>query len=174
MSWLRTLSGTLARVEEAFAGILLAAIVLVIVGQVLVRRLLGFSLLWSEEFCTYSFIALTLIGAGAATHHRLHVRLTLLLDRLPDRAPVERFSAWLLAAVLAGLVPGTAAFVMAVHRLAVRSPALQLPMSWLYALVPLALALYVLHLIGGVDAEPDTAPAGPAPESTIARADPLP
>lgn len=159
--WVRVSAG-LARVEAALAGLLVAAIVAVVLAQVVCRRVLGRPLVWSEELCTYAFMAAAMLGASAATQRRTHVRLSLLLDRLPRRRGLERALELLLALVFAGLLPGTVTFLLAVHRLGLRSPALGIPMTWVYGLVPLALALWVLHLAVPREAGTETGPTGEA------------
>jgi TRAP-type C4-dicarboxylate transport system permease small subunit len=74
------------RLVEAFAGITMAIIVIVMVAQVVARYLLGGSLIWAEELCRYVLIWQTFFVLGLAYSRGELVVLDLLPYLLPRGA----------------------------------------------------------------------------------------
>ena len=64
---------------------LYAFIVIVIFLEVLRRFVMDYSSLWGEETARYAFIYLTWIGAAAAVKSNSHIRIDLLINKLPNR-----------------------------------------------------------------------------------------
>lgn len=60
-------------------------IVVVIFSEVVRRFIIEFSSLWGEETARYSFIYMVWIGASIAVKDRLHIRIGILVDRLPNQ-----------------------------------------------------------------------------------------
>jgi TRAP-type C4-dicarboxylate transport system permease small subunit len=153
-------------VETATAGALVALIVLLILAQIVSRKVFGRPLVWSEELCVHAFMAVTMLGGAAATARHSHIRLSLLLDRLPNRTTIERCLDWVAALALAGAVPPAIRLTETVHRIGVLAPATRLPMALIYALAPLALCLFVFHLCAGPETGSAEADDGPAIEGS--------
>jgi TRAP-type C4-dicarboxylate transport system permease small subunit len=72
--------------EKALASVLLAAIVLLISGNVFMRYVMNASLSWGEELTLWLFVWFVWIGVSYAFHTGDHVRITVLRDVLNDRA----------------------------------------------------------------------------------------
>jgi len=166
---LTALNRQLVAIETAAAGALIVVISLVVLLQVLLRYLFAYPSPWSEEVSRFSFIWVSLLGASLAVQHRSHFGFPLLVSRLGPR--LRRA----VSAVAAALTALTALLLviagLALVRLAAgqRSPALDLPMGWVYAAVPVSGALMLLHLlVGPVRA----APFGGRPEDADPGRDP--
>jgi TRAP-type transport system small permease protein len=71
----------LTRFSDAFAAILLCIVTLLVCAQVLVRYVLGGSLVWSEELTRLTFVWMVLIAATSAQP----MRVELFVDLLPPR-----------------------------------------------------------------------------------------
>ena len=71
----------LARLPDIAAALLLAVVTLLIVAQVVVRYLLGGSLVWSEELTRLLFVWMILVAASRAQP----MRIDQLVDALPAR-----------------------------------------------------------------------------------------
>lgn len=140
---LALISDRIARIEEQIAALLVALMLLLVTLQVAARQA-GWPLVWSEEASIFLFTSVTLIGGSAATARRVHVRLALLAEKLP--VWLVRALDWLMAFTLLALIPGSLRCAEAVARLSFKSPAMGLPMQWIYGLAPLALLLMALHL----------------------------
>ena len=66
--------------EKALASILLAAIVLLIFGNVFMRYVMNASLSWGEEITLWLFVWFVWLGVSYAFHTGEHVRITVLRD----------------------------------------------------------------------------------------------
>ena len=72
--------------EKALTSILLAAIVLLISGNVFMRYILNASLSWGEELTLWLFVWFVWLGVSYAFHTSDHVRITVLRDFLSERS----------------------------------------------------------------------------------------
>jgi TRAP-type C4-dicarboxylate transport system permease small subunit len=121
---------------ETLALGLLAAIVLVVLLQVVGRYLLRISLPWPEELARFLLVWLTFAGAVVGTWHDAHFRVDVLATRLPPGA------ARALSVAVDALVCATlAVFVWQSFELVgmagfMRSASMELSMSWVYGVLP--------------------------------------
>lgn len=110
----------------------------IIFGQVVARYILHNSLTWSEEIGRYIFVWIAFLGMAAAFKQGAHVSLDLLLKYLTGvpRKVLELVNG-LLVAVLAStiLLSGINLFYLGMRQ---KSPALKLPMHWVYIVVPVS------------------------------------
>lgn len=134
-----------AQVERWLGALLLLAIFAVMLTGVVLRYGFSISLTWYEEFGRYGLILITMLGIGAGFKNGTHIAID--NGYLPPA--VRR-----VAAVLAFLV--SLAFLVFIawygYRLAdalrvSRSPALQIPASWLYLLLSALAIVGVLRLL---------------------------
>ena len=100
--------------------------VLLLVG-VISRYVFGKPLIWSDEVISISFIWLTMLGATIAVHRNEHLRLSLFVDRMPERlrAYVQAFALVAIAALLLTLIGP--AINYARDEWFIRMPALDIP-----------------------------------------------
>lgn len=63
---------------------LITLIVVLLIGQVLIRSTLAIPLFWVSELTGYAFVYIALVGMGICLRSDQHVRMPLLLDALPD------------------------------------------------------------------------------------------
>ncbi|SFG70464.1 TRAP-type C4-dicarboxylate transport system, small permease component [Palleronia marisminoris] len=121
-----------------FAG--MAALAVVITLQI-VSRVLFTAVSWTEEMARFLLVWLTFLGATLALAEKRHIAVTLLTDRMPPA--LGR------AAAIAGLVTMTA-FLIALTWIGwsymsmqsfQRSASLQMPMMYVYAVIPVSGAL---------------------------------
>lgn len=126
---------------------LLAAMSVLVFGNVVGRYVFGTSLAWVEEASRYMMIWCAFLGAGLALRAGAHIAVELLPDALP-RIPARFLRATialivgLFLAVLVWLGLEYAAFA----RLQ-RTPVLRLSMGILYLVIPVGSALCLLHLL---------------------------
>jgi TRAP-type C4-dicarboxylate transport system permease small subunit len=73
----------LLRALSWIIGFLLFVQVVVILGQVLLRNVLGLPLVWSEELARYLTIWLTFLGGAIATANDEHVVVDVIVTMLP-------------------------------------------------------------------------------------------
>ena len=85
---------------EMFGAILLAAIVVIVLIQIVGRYVLQIALTWPEELARYALVWLVFVGAAAAAARHQHIVVDTLTELLPERArlPVQGL------ATIAGLI----------------------------------------------------------------------
>lgn len=141
------LGGILARWMEVTVGLLFCLILVLALLEVISRYFVGYSLVWVVESNRFLFIWLVFLAAAVCFHHRLHFRVVLL-----RRALSPSLQGKLEAAIdLISLVFAAIVFVQSLHivsRTSVqRSPALLIPMSYVYLVVPLSAALIIVFIL---------------------------
>lgn len=72
------------KLEEVFLVILMALAVIIVSAQIVTRFILKTPLPWSEELARYMFIWLVWVGAAFATKERKHIRIDVVVSRLPQ------------------------------------------------------------------------------------------
>ena len=142
----RTNDGITKALGAAMA-ILLAGMAILVVVSVVFRYLLNSSLTWSEELIRY--MDAWLVFAGLAVAHRVggHVRITLLFDLTPKkfrRWPEALSEAIVLVLLLVIAVLGTQLVISNFDRNQM-TPALRIPIAWVYLAVPVGLFLMALQ-----------------------------
>lgn len=145
---------------------LLAATILVITAQVVWRYAFGNPLVWTEEAARYLFVWMIFLGAALAVRDGTHIRVPLLVDRLPAKARrvvhvVQLVLMILLMVFLAGL-----GVEWVRTNTGSRTPALGLPLSYaVHSALPITMALGVYYALrqaaksGRGDGAPRTTPA---------------
>lgn len=139
-----TAAGRMERTVVAWGTIGVAT---VNVANVIARNVFGQSLAFAEELNQALVIMVTFLGVGLGARHARHIRMSALFDQLPGPA---RKACWtgiavVTSALLFYLAWIAAGYAITTHRVGSVTPALRIPLSFLYALVPVGLAL------GGVE-----------------------
>jgi TRAP-type C4-dicarboxylate transport system permease small subunit len=133
----------LRRVEQFVLAWSILAIAALTVANVICRSLLGFSLAFAEELSQFLIIAVTFVGLSYAAGRGRHIRMTALYDQLPAR--YRRLMMIVISAttslLLLVLAVWAVRYVATVRFLGTVSPALQVPLFLVYAIVPLGLLL---------------------------------
>lgn len=123
------------------------AMVTIIFSQVVARYAFSSSLSWSEEAGRYIFVWMTFLGAAMAVRNRQHVSLDIILNILPDS--LQRFllliSYLSMMIFTAVLIYGGFQFVARGSRQA--SSALEIPMHYVYIVLPVGGVLIFAYLI---------------------------
>lgn len=137
-----------ARIDWIVVRVTMAAVAVmfaVVVAQVFFRYVLNASLTWAEEAARYLLVLTTFLGTSIAMRRGAHIRVGLVVERLPRpaRVPVELLveaTGGLVYLVLIrhGLVLARANFDQA-------SPAMGLSLGWVYLMIPLAGVLLTLQ-----------------------------
>ncbi len=132
-----------ARCEGLFLGWLLLGMALFAFLQVVLRYLFHTGFSWGEELNRYLCILLTFTGAVLGVERGSHFSMDVLRRVLPPGLSlwVERLVLLLSAMIYAVTAWYGFIQVARLHRFASHSPALQLPMSGLYLIIPLGCTL---------------------------------
>jgi len=150
-----------ANVLSEVAGYLSAVAMVVATGVmmhgVLSRYLFGNPTVWQTEVSIYLLIFVTFFGAAYGLKHHAHVGVDLLVHRLPPRGQlIARLVTSVLALCLVLVVIWTSLFTWwEAYEEGFRSPtALRAPLSVVYAILPLGMALvacqFLAFIIEGV------------------------
>lgn len=135
--------------EKALASTLLAAIVLLIFGNVFMRYVMNASLSWGEELTLWLFVWFVWIGVSYAFHTGDHVRITVLRDVLSERARL--FADVVIALLVLGfLLVLTYECVKLIRMPFVASQSsvvLGLPIPILYASAPVGAGLSAIRVV---------------------------
>ncbi len=138
---INSLAAGLARVVEVCIGLILSVILVLAMGEIVSRYLTGHSLVWVDELSRLLFVWLTFLAAAAASYHRLHFRMVLLWRAMPQRMR-QRLEVivdfiWLCFAIV--LLTQSLHIIDLTH--VQRTTAMQIPMSYVYTVVPLSALL---------------------------------
>lgn len=135
--------------EKALASLLLAAIVLLIFGNVVMRYILNASLSWGEELTLWLFVWFVWIGVSYAFHTGAHVRITVLRDVLGERARLiaDGVIALLVLGFLVVLTVECIKLIRMPFVASQTSVVLGLPIPILYASAPVGAGLSAIRVI---------------------------
>jgi len=132
---------------RAFLNSLLVVMVVVVFTQVFFRFVVERPLPWSEEVARYIMVWLTFLGAALAVEKRAHAVVEMFVKWFPR--PV-RVGMALLAMAASCLFYGLMTYYGArliTHSMTQFSPVLQLPMGYVYVVIPLSGVMLLLNTL---------------------------
>ena len=146
---------------EATLAVIIASYAIIICAQVFFRFVLNDSLVWSEELVRYGLLWGVMVGSGVASDRGAHVALNPLGGVLKSGWPAAAL-AWasgVLVMIFCAIV--IYAGLDYINRLwFVTSPAAQIPMSYVFAALPIGSLLIIfftlVHLISGTFVRKET------------------
>ncbi len=143
---LARLAGGMARSVEIIVGLIFCVILVLSLLEVVSRYFTGHSLVWVVESNRFLFIWLVFLAVPVCFYRGLHFRV-LLLGRRLSRAGQGRLE---IVVDLVSLAFAVILLVLSLHVVArtsiQRSPALLLPMSYVYLVVPISAVLIMLFI----------------------------
>ncbi len=121
------LTARLMKPLEVLSALLLCVIVVLLLGGVVARYVFALPVVWIDEIVSLSFLWLAMLGSVIAMHRNEHLRLTLVVEKVPPawRGYVQGFALAAVAATLMALLPQAVTY--AIDEWAIRSPELDLP-----------------------------------------------
>jgi len=134
-------------IEISLIGIF-GLLVVDVLGQVFSRKVLGESFTFTEELARFALIWLTILGAAYLNGQREHLAMDFWLNKLsPDKkARRLRIIELVMAAfALVVMVGGGGFLVYTTLRLGQKSPAMNIPLGFVYAIVPLSGLLIIFY-----------------------------
>ncbi|NCB94790.1 MAG: TRAP transporter small permease [Clostridia bacterium] len=136
-------------IEEYFCVWTMAIMTVIVFIQVVMRYVFSNSLSWSEELARFIFLWLSWIGASYAVKERSHFRVEMFANMIKGKSRIyfeymilivwfvfSFFLAW----------QGTMLLIF-LQETGQESAAMQIPMTWPYASVPIGCALMCTRLI---------------------------
>ena len=153
MGQINKLIGNLSHVlDRAMVGmvfLIVAAMVIVTTLQVVFRVAFN-ALTWSEELSRYLLVWGTFFGATLAYKRGNHIAVTFIIDFFPTRLRVWfNILTYLFSRVFFIVVAKQGLNMISMQVFQV-SPALQLPMKYVYWSIPLSLGIMIVHTFAGI------------------------
>ena len=151
LRFLKSVNRRAVAVERLLAGSLVLTVFVVVLLQVVMRYLFQRPNPWTEELSRFGFIWVSMIGAALAVELRTHFVFDQLVGLL--RPKLQKLARVCSTAFVAAMAAGLIVFGLQLVFLAdsQRSAALNVPMSWIYASVPVAGLLMLLHIAAALD-----------------------
>ncbi|MDZ7371122.1 MAG: TRAP transporter small permease [candidate division KSB1 bacterium] len=143
----------LDRFLERLVAAVMAILTLDVTWQVVTRYILKHPSNWTEELATFLMIWVGLLGAAVALHRRAHLGIDYFVGRLkPHSAALAEAFVFLLILLfsVAVFIVGGLRLVIVTFRFGQLTPALRIPMGFVYLAVPtsgLFFALYSLEFL---------------------------
>lgn len=139
--------GTINKITELLTGTFLLVMVVIIFFQILSRIFTGGSFPWTEELARYLMVWLTFLGAAFSFQYGAHIGIELITRKLSNiMAMVAQVIVCLLSSALFALfvVKGIELVVSSANQ---SSPALSIPMSYVYSIIPISGVLMILNVV---------------------------
>ncbi len=141
----------LQRIEKAVSCSCVAVMAVLVFANVIARKVFNHSLAVSDEMSTYLFVLMSFMGAAIAARRGAHLGLSIVTDRLSDRAKkVVGFIMYLISAFfcLLILVFGVQ-MVMSQYSFGQETAAMQWP-EWIYgSFVPIGAFFAMMAFLSG-------------------------
>ncbi len=132
---------------DGAGAILLAAIVLIVLTQIVTRYLLHISISWPEELARYLLVWLMFLGGAAAGARLQQITVDMLTSIVPRRVKVAFDVVATLASLLAIVILVWAGQPLFGPAASVVSPATGIEMRWVYLAMPVGGALLGLFVL---------------------------
>lgn len=139
--------------ELIFGGLFLALMVIFTFANIAMRLILRSTMPWFQELTRYLFVWMVFIAASAAIKYKSHIRITFLQTILKGKAMHIMEILVFLCNGIFGSILAWYAFPMLKAFSDANMTASSMPwfkMSWLYAVMPLGMILFVLRNIQGI------------------------
>ncbi|CDN56098.1 Putative TRAP-type C4-dicarboxylate transport system, fusion of small and large permease proteins (DctQ/dctM domains) [Neorhizobium galegae bv. officinalis bv. officinalis str. HAMBI 1141] len=132
------------RPVEAIAAALLVGIIALLLVGVISRYVFSLPIVWIDEVASISFLWLAMLGSAMAVDRSEHLRLTLFVGMLPERVQgLANTLALLLMALFLGVMLRPA-YEYAIEESYITSAALNIPMSFRAAALPVGVGLMLI------------------------------
>jgi len=149
---LKTLSDVLDGVIAKVVTVLIVALIFTITLQIVSRSFFQ-AFTWTEELSRYLLVWSTFLGATLAYKRGLHISITIVVDALHGRfRSLFVVLGYALSLYFFGLAIWNG-FELMVKQIFHVSPALQLPMRWIYLGIPLGFSVMSVHALAKVAEE---------------------
>ena len=127
----------------------MAIMTILVFVQVVMRYVFSNSLSWSEELARFIFMWVSWVGASYAVRERAHFRVEMFADMMKGEKrkwfELVILIVWFVFCVFMAFI-GTRLIIFLVETGQI-SAAMEIPMSWVYASVPVGCGLMALRLI---------------------------
>ncbi len=135
------------KAEDICLVVMFALMVFFIFLQVIMRFVVGHSLVWSEELGKFIFVWLSWLGISIGERRNEHIKITLLTDRLsPKWQKVFEIVAYLVLLVILGVIIYYSV-ILVEFQVKVKYAGIKISTSWGYLSLLLGCSFMVLRII---------------------------
>ncbi|HHH50232.1 MAG TPA: TRAP transporter small permease [Saprospiraceae bacterium] len=141
---------TINQILEAVLAIIFGLLVIDVLWQVFSRYVIGQSSSFTEEFARFSLIWLAILGAAYLNGQREHLSIDYFIEKLSPQKRSRRkivIELLMLLFALVIMVIGGGNLVYITLHLGQSSSALQVPLGYIYSIVPLSGLLIIFYSI---------------------------
>jgi len=146
------LSNIIDRAMVGMVFLIVAAMVIVTTLQVVFRVVFN-ALTWSEELSRYLLVWGTFFGATLAYKRGNHIAVTFIIDFFPTRLRVWFNVFTYLLSLAFFIIVAQQGLNMITMQIFQVSPALQMPMQYVYWSIPLSMGIMIIHSFAGIAEE---------------------
>lgn len=144
--WSKALHGV-NKGTEFLTSAFLVIMVVIIFLQIISRILIQSSFPWTEELARFLMIWLTFLGAAFSFQYGAHIGITLITNKIPKKvAAVVQIIVCLLCVVLFSILI-VQGYDLVMRSTTQVSPALGVPMNYVYTIIPISGLLMTLNVI---------------------------
>ncbi len=144
---IKTIIEKLELAERVVTSVIFCSMMIVVTAQIIMRYVFNHPILWSEEFARYVYVWLVYIGSAYGVTQEKHVAVTILTDRLPQKArmALHLICNLLIIAALGYMLPHSVKYLG--KQSGLRSGCMQIPMSMVFAAIPAGYTLIIIHMV---------------------------
>lgn len=144
--WSKALHGV-NKGTEFLTSAFLVIMVVIIFLQIISRILIQSSFPWTEELARFLMIWLTFLGAAFSFQYGAHIGITLITNKIPRKlAAVVQVIVCLLCVSLFSILI-VQGYDLVMRSTTQVSPALGLPMNYVYTIIPISGLLMTLNVV---------------------------
>jgi len=135
------------RTVEFLMVLFLIIMVLVVFFQIVSRTIWGSSFLWTEEVARFLMIWVMFLGSALAFQYGAHISIEAIFNRLPSYAQKSVQIIITIVCITFFLIFMVEGFDLSQRAMVNRSPALNIPMGYVYSVIPITGMLGIINLI---------------------------
>ena len=147
--FVQKLSDGLDQTVTVVTVMLLAAVIIITSSQIIFRVFFS-ALIWSEEAARYILVWITFLGAGCVHKRSGHIAVKTLHDLVPIRSKkfFQILTHLICMVIFAIMIYYGTRYVLVTS--AQLSPAMRIPMQYIYIAIPLSGSIMMLHSISNL------------------------
>jgi len=144
--FIKKLSDLVDRVTGKVVVVLIIAMIITITLQIL-TRIFAQALTWTEELSRYLLVWSTFLGATLAYKRGLHISVTFVRDLFPKVVQKGIVVLGVLVSLIFFFLAVWNGFNLISLQIFQVSPAMQVPMRWIYLGIPLGFFIMIIHAL---------------------------
>jgi TRAP-type C4-dicarboxylate transport system permease small subunit len=134
--------------EEVLCTFFLSVVVCSVLLQVVQRFVFHSASVWAEETAVYGMIFAVYLGATMAVRDRAHIRITLLVSRLPRQLQVLCIvvADLLWAGFIIFMIKQTVSYTQLLFKVTYQTPGLGIEQRWVQMFIPILFCLMLFRI----------------------------